>query len=108
VSAPESRRLAPYIDLNDVLAAVIPLFARVPNLAQKLLELSKREVVGEKPHTFFDDLFVRTSGPAVGANYHVVGYRLRNPDQRDSVDGATDGNLANLDCHATVNPLVEN
>jgi hypothetical protein len=96
---PAPERIQPYIDPDRVLAAVIPLFARVPGLLQKLLDNAAREVVADKAHPFFDDLFVAAPHPAVGANYYVVGYRLRNPNEWNFMDGTLDPDLANLSDH---------
>jgi hypothetical protein len=97
--APEPGRVAPYIDPDEVLAAAIGLFTRVPGLLEKLLELARRDVADDKPHSFFNDLFVGASCPAVGANYNVVGYRLRNVDELRMMCGAADGDCADFDGH---------
>jgi hypothetical protein len=92
-------RIQPYIDPDEVLAAVIPLFAREPGLIQKLLDKSGRHVLANKPHSFFDDLFVGASHPAIGASYDIVGYRLRNSNELDLVVGALDPDFCDLNRH---------
>jgi hypothetical protein len=98
-ACPRAGALAPYIDPDEVLAGAIELFARVPGLLEKLLERSRLNVANNKPHSFFNDLFVGASRPAVGANYNVVGYRLRDMDEICSTHGAADGDFTNLDGH---------
>ena len=84
-----AKEFPPYINPDEVLAAAIALFARVPGLAQHLLERGEREVGPSKVAPFFDYLFIASSSPAVGANYNVVGYRLRDMDEMYLVNRTT-------------------
>ncbi len=96
----DRERVQPYIDPNEVLGAAILLFSGVPGLLEKLCDRARRDVIDNKPHTFFDDLFVGSSHPAVGANYNVVGYRLRNVHKLRFVDGTTKGYFSDFDGHS--------
>lgn len=106
MSAPSPGRVAPYIDPDEVLAVVIPLFARVPSLAKKLMDNAGGDIADDKAHSFFNDLFVGTSRPAVGANYNIVGYRLRDVDELHAMCGAAEGNLMDFDGHVAF-PALE-
>ena len=98
MSAP-FKELKPLIDHDELLAVIVPLFAREPSLAKKLLEMANRETASEKIPTFFDYLFVAAPRCTSGADYKVVGYRLRDENERDSTLRAENGDLADFDCH---------
>jgi hypothetical protein len=100
MSAPSLGRLQPYIDPDEILQAALPLLAGIPGLLEKLLEASRLDKRLNQPHSFFNDLFIGTSHPALGAHYHIVSYRLRNPDEWDFMGGATKENFADFYSHA--------
>lgn len=83
-STKNSHEMKPLIDHDEVLAMVVPLFAREPSLAQKLLNLVERKALPDQVTAFFDYLFVISPSPALRTNYNVLRYRLRNMDERDS------------------------
>lgn len=99
--------LAPSVDADELLGAVICLFARIPGLAKHLLERAERDVVGDQVAPFFDYLFVSSSSPAVGADYHVVGYRPRNANEIGLVDGAPNGDLSDFNRHETTPEMAD-
>jgi hypothetical protein len=63
------------------------------------VELSRRDEANNEPHSFFNDLFVGATRPAVGANYNILGYRLRDMDEVCAVHGALDRDFADFNCH---------
>jgi hypothetical protein len=96
--------MKPYIDPEAILNAAVHLFARVPDLPKKLGERAERDKVANKVVSFFDCLFVGSSNPALGANYNVIGYRLRDMDEICPIDGASNDNF--LDDHKITPEMV--
>jgi hypothetical protein len=85
--ADEIKEFPPYINPDDVLALAIDLFVREPGLPNKLLDLCGSHSLGEKIPSLFHYLFVGTTHTALGTNDQIVSYRLRNPDERNHVNG---------------------
>lgn len=90
-------RIQPYVDPEDVLLAAVDLFAARPDLLHQLSDSARRQKIREEAGSLFNYLFVGASHPALGANYNVVGYRLREVHQSALVDRTADGDLSNLD-----------
>lgn len=98
--------MRPHVDPDELLSAVIELFARVPALPQKLLDLVERNIGPDQIPAFFHHIFVGSSHPAPGANYNVIGYRLRDVNEMDSVVRAHDRCVSNFGFHL-VSPTYE-
>jgi hypothetical protein len=79
---------------------VVHLFARVPDLAQILVERSERDKAANKFSSFFNYIFVGSSAPALGANYNIPVYRIRNMDEICPVDGTL--NRDAIDSHESI------
>lgn len=99
--------MVPYVDADELLAAVVGLFAEVPGLAKQLLKLSERNTAGVEVASLFDHIFEIPSGPTLRADHKfVVHYRLRNVDQSDLASGASDSNLSDFDGHKIAPALL--
>lgn len=92
--------VAPYIDPNEVLVAAIRLFSRDPGLLNKLADLCGREEFRQEVPSLFHHLFVGASGPALGTDDVIVGYRSRDSDERHPMFRTSDGNLDNIHAHS--------
>ena len=84
--------LYPYIRPDDLLGALIELFAAEPHLAAKIVNLAACEEAAGKRFPFFDYLFVEAACPAFGAKYHVAAHRLRDAKEREIAGRALIGN----------------
>jgi hypothetical protein len=98
--------LKPYIEADEILTAAIELFAWIPGLPKHLLERAEGDKAANKVPSFFNYLFEGSSSPAIGANYNVVGYRLRDMDEWGLVGGAADGNFSNFDGHDVTHEMI--
>src|SRR5471030_1458409 len=76
--------MVPYVDADELLAAVVGLFVEVPGLAKQILKLAERDAASGKVAAFFDHIFEIPTGTTVGADHKfIVHYRLREVDQGD-------------------------
>lgn len=101
-----AKELPPYVNPDKVIACLIESFARTPGLLHELLDLAARKEFADKISPFFHYLFVGSSRPALGADHEIVGYRLRDANERDFVDGTSDCNLSDFDGHR-LSPEIE-
>jgi hypothetical protein len=106
-TAQHADELKPYVEADELLAAAIELFARIPGLPQQLLERAEREEAADEVAPFFNYLFEGASSPAVGAHYDVVCCRLRDTDERNLASGAVNGDLANFNGHEITIQMIE-
>src|SRR5262249_57650713 len=85
----------------------VRLFARMPDRPQKLVQQAGRDVAGGWRHSFFDDLFVGSSGPAIRASYDVIRYRLWDADQLNLVNWPADRDPFELSSHMAPSAIEE-
>jgi hypothetical protein len=85
--------LYPYIRPDELLGAVVELFAANPYLPQEILDLRARQEAGSEGFPFFDYLFVEATGSALGTEHKFLCcHRLRDAEERDSAGRALLGN----------------
>lgn len=73
-----------------------------PSLLDELLEIIGKEITPRKAAALFDYLFVPASRPADGTDNIVVGFRLRNADERLLARAALNGEKLGEGVHADV------
>lgn len=83
-----NKDLWPAIDADQFLLDAVHLFARRPDLAQKLLnKLAAYELRGQ-PFSVFDHIFAESARAALGAkDYFIPGYRLLCPEEMEAAIG---------------------
>jgi hypothetical protein len=100
---PAANKMPPYINPDEVLASVVGLFVREPSLPNKLLNLASGHEPTDKVGSIFHHLFIGTTRSALGTNDRIVGYRLRDMNERhpmlraENVNFADDGHLPSSD-----------
>ena len=76
------------VDRTQVIAMMKDLFIRQPNVFAEVDNLFWREDAPYEASAVFNYLFIVADGPASEAGYPVVGYRLRNANERHSARAA--------------------
>jgi hypothetical protein len=72
------------IEQEAVWACIRDLFVSDPNLAQEVFDLFFGQSARYEPASLVDYLFIPASAPASGTEHQVVGFRLRNADERQA------------------------
>lgn len=92
-------RLIATLDRAEVLAIVNDLFIRQPDVFAEINDLFWREGAPYEASTVFDYLFIVADGPASEAGYSIVGYRLRDANERHTARGALELRKVGNDSH---------
>src|SRR5262245_12094221 len=70
------------VDQNEVWRRVRELFLRDPDLAQEVFDLFFGKGARYEPAALGDYLFIDACAPAPGTDHQVVGFRLRDANER--------------------------
>lgn len=79
--------LWPVVDADELLIGVVHLFARRPDLPQKILNALASDKIASKRLPLFNLLFLPAT-EADGAKHYFAGYRVQRPKEIDLALGA--------------------